>query len=135
MAPVWPTCCHHPAASPVTLGFPLTNSTGRAPCAASACISASTLARYCAFVADQGVGRPDPNSSLRPIHGVAQALEATAFAKSASAAAGIDAGSAGLVGFPTLFGRWRTKYSVAAPGVREFLLIPAPLLRTTTPRP
>src|SRR5262245_18388509 len=90
-------------------------STGYAPCAARPCRSASTFARYWVFVGDHGVASADPNSSFNPIQGAWQAVDATAFAYRESAAAASVAASAGVAGCPTTFGRWRTKYAVAAP--------------------
>src|SRR5439155_25324335 len=118
MSPTCATWRHQLAVAPATVGLPCTSRNGRAPPAASCCISASRFARYCAFAADQGSADAEPSSSLRPIQGVEHAVEAWAWARRLAAAVGIEAGSAGADGLPTIGGRWRTKYTVAAPWLR-----------------
>jgi hypothetical protein len=82
------------------------------------CTSASTFARYCAFVSDQGVTRPGPASSLKTTTGVAHPVCADANVYSRCARSGIVAGSVGFVVVPTRFFRFRSKYTVAAPSER-----------------
>ena len=106
-----------------------TKSTGRAPCAASPCIRASTFARYCAFVADHGVGECGAEELVERDPRRRAGGRGGGLAYSASAAAGIDAGSAGFAGWPTMPGRWSTKYVVAAPWARKYFGTAVPARR------
>src|SRR5437016_3370281 len=127
------TWSHHPAASPPTYGSPWTSSAGCAPPAARAWTRASTFARYCAVVGDQGVAAAGPSSSFNAIQGVAHAVDACAWERSFAAAAPIEAGSAGVAGSPTSCGSRRTKYVVAAPLLRNSAETAVPLVVTVTP--
>src|SRR5262245_30654416 len=111
---------HQSAAVPPKYGSPWTSSAGCAPPAASRRTSSRTFARYWAVVGVHGVAAAAPSSSLSAIQGVEHAVDVCAFASSASAAASIVAGSAGLDGSPTSVGSLRTKYVVAAPAARNW---------------
>ncbi len=80
-----------------------------APSASRSCISASTLARYCALFVLHGVSVCAPKSSFSAISGVWQPVTSCANANSDFAFASIVDGSAGAVVVPTRLFNDRSK--------------------------
>ena len=82
---------------------------------------------------DHGVGRSAPQSSSMAINGVAQPVDFDRRATSSSAAAGIEAGSAGSEGVPTSRVTFMCQWTVWAPPARSSSETTAPLDASTRP--
>src|SRR4051794_7689116 len=101
MPAYWAASFHQPSVSTLpTFGCEGTSRYGVAPRPAIVFRIVITFARYCVRLGDQGDGAVGASSSLRAIHGVGQAVSATAVSTSLPAAASTPAGSAGLAGVP-----------------------------------
>jgi hypothetical protein len=72
------TCRHQSPAVLSVYGFAFTSSHGCAPRWRSVCRKHSTLARYCAFVADHGTASQEPNSSFSAMTGFEQSIDCAA---------------------------------------------------------